>query len=118
MGIALVAQTLETGAKTMKLLTQANRKALPPLYAQESLGDQSIVYVKFFTPDSNWTWYATEFDGDDIFFGMVDGMDREYGYFTLHELTKNRGPLGLAIERDMHWTPKTLAEINGKAMVS
>jgi len=51
----------------MKLITEEIKKVLPKLYEQESLGYNATVYVKFFTPDSNWTWYATEFDGKDIF---------------------------------------------------
>ena len=70
----------------MMLLTKANREALPGLYEQDGLGDDAIVHVKFFTPDSNWTWYATEFDGKDTFFGLVDGFEMELGYFSLSEL--------------------------------
>ena len=44
----------------MKLLTKAIREKLPPLYSTEGQGSDAIVQVKFFTPDSNWTWYATE----------------------------------------------------------
>ena len=95
----------------MMLLTKANRKQLPPLYEQDGKGDLAVAYVKFFTPDSNWTWYATEFDGDDTFFGLVDGFDMELGYFSLNELTNARGPWGLKIERDRHFSPKTLGEI-------
>jgi hypothetical protein len=54
---------------------------------------------------------ATEFDGEDTFFGLVEGQEKELGYFSLAELSSVRGPMGLAIERDLHWTPKTLAEI-------
>ena len=50
--------------------------------------------VKFFTPDSSWTWYASEFDGDDLFYGLVDGFELEYGYFRLSELAGGAGPLG------------------------
>jgi len=95
----------------MKLLTQANRKALPPLYAQEKKGDDAIAYVKFFTPDSNWTWYILEFDGADCLFCLVDGLEMELGYASFNELSTVKGPLGLHVERDMHWTPKTLREI-------
>src|SRR5689334_4169954 len=85
---------------------------LPPLYAQEDLGENAIVHVKFFTPDSSWTWYATEYDpAEHRFFGLVMGHETEYGYFLLDELQSARGPLGLAIERDMYWTPKTIAEV-------
>ena len=43
----------------MKLLTQEIRKKLPPLYSQEDKGGKAVVYLKMFTPDSNWTWLAT-----------------------------------------------------------
>ena len=87
-------------------------KALPPLYAQEHLGEQAMVHAKFFTPDSNWTWYATEYDpAERIFFGLVVGFETELGYFSLGELMSATGPLGLHIERDIHWKPKTIAEI-------
>lgn len=95
----------------MMLLTKANRDALPPLYSQDGKGDEAIAFVKFFTPDSSWTWYATEFDGEDTFFGLVCGSETELGYFSLAELKSARGPLGLAIERDRHFKPTTLAEI-------
>jgi hypothetical protein len=54
---------------------------------------------------------ATEFDGNDTFFGLVDGLEKELGYFSLSELQSVRGPLGLPIERDLYWRPKTLKEI-------
>ena len=95
----------------MKLITQKLRKQLPPLYSQEDKGGEAVAVVKFFTPDSNWTWYATEFDGDDMFFGLVDGLEQEQGYFNLSELQNVRGPMGLAIERDMWWRPTALKMI-------
>jgi len=96
----------------MKLLTKEIRKKLPPLYSQESLGPKAVVYVKFFAPDSSpWTWFATEFDGKDTFFGLVVGHVKELGYFSLAELQSVHGPMGLPIERDLYWNPKTLEEI-------
>ena len=95
----------------MKLLTKAILHKLPPLYATEEQGDDAIIQVKFFDPCGSWTWYATEFDGEDIFFGLVDGMDTELGYFSLSELQSIRGKLGIGIERDMHFRPRSLGEI-------
>ena len=95
----------------MKLLTKEIRNKLPPLYSQESLGPKAIVHTKLFTPDANWTWYITEYDGKDTFFGLVDGHFKELGYFSLAELQSVRGPMGLPIERDLYWKPKTLEEI-------
>jgi hypothetical protein len=93
------------------LLDTESRAQLPKLYTTEKLGDEAIAPVKFFTPDANWTWYPTEFDGEDIFFGLVSGNVLELGYFTLSELEDARGLFGLPIERDLHYTPKTLREI-------
>ena len=98
----------------MQLLTKEIRRKLPPLGSQDSKGGKAEAWAKFFTPDSSWTWYATEGqeEGDDfLFFGLVEGHFKELGYFSLAELSSVRGPMGLAIERDLHWTPKTLAEI-------
>jgi hypothetical protein len=98
----------------MELMTDEVRKLLPPLYSQEAKGGDAVAQAKFFTPDSSWTWYATEGqpEGEDfLFFGLVEGFEKELGYFSLSELRSARGPLGLAIERDLYWRPKTLREI-------
>jgi hypothetical protein len=72
----------------------------------------AIAQVKFFTPTSNWTWWATEYDPEQkLFFGLVEGFERELGYFSLDELHEAKGPLGLGIERDLYWTPKPLKEV-------
>ena len=94
----------------MKLLTNAIRLTLPALYATEHDKDP-LARVKFFCPWGNWTWYATEFDGEDIFFGLVVGLDTELGYFSLAELEGVRGPGGLRIERDLYFTPQPLSVI-------
>ena len=93
------------------LLDQESRDRLPELYSGEEQGMNAKAQVKFFTPDSNWTWYATEFDGEDVFFGLVIGHVAELGYFSLSELEEVRGPMGLPIERDLHFEPKTLQEL-------
>ncbi len=94
----------------MKLMTDALRAQLPNLGDTEGIPLTSkVAYVKYFTPDSNWTWYACEFDGQDTFFGYVQGMDSEWGYFSLEELSWVRGPLGLSIERDLSFTPQPIA---------
>jgi hypothetical protein len=98
----------------MKLLTQEIRQRLPKLYATEKQGNSALAQVKFFTPDSNWTWYASEFDGQDTFFGLVVGFEVEYGYFSLSELTAARGVLGLPIERDLYFKPTPLKELEAK----
>lgn len=103
----------------MKLLTKEIKNKIPKLFSQDGKGQDAIAYVKFFTPDSSWTWYATEgeaqFDDqgnevDFLFFGLVYGHEKELGYFTLKELENARGPRGLNIERDMYFEPAPLKE--------
>ena len=92
----------------MHLLTKAIRRRLPPLYANEEKGLDALAIVKFFTPDSSWTWYASEFDGEDLFFGLAVGFEPELGYFRLSELLTVRGKLGLPVERDRFFKPTPL----------
>ena len=93
------------------LLDLASREKLPPLYSGEEVGLDSLATVKFFTPWSDWTWYASEFDQEDTFFGLVNGFELELGYFGLKELQEVRGPASLQIERDLYYEPKTLREL-------
>jgi hypothetical protein len=111
--------------RTEPLLDAESRAKLPALYSQEEKGLDAIAQVKFFTPDSNWTWYASEgseieanqysdaLEGDKDFlcFGLVSGFEVELGYFSLKELEEVHGPLGLPIERDKHYEPKTLRQL-------
>ena len=95
------------------LLTQGIRDTLPPLYNSEKHPEkESVAMVKFFSPYSQWTWYAVEFDGEDTFFGLVDGFEMEYGYFSYSELEAVTVFGGVpAVERDCHWTPQPVKEI-------
>ena len=97
----------------MKLLTKEIIKKLPPLYSQDDKGMEQIAQVKFFSITNNWRWYATEFDGEDTFFGLVAGFDVELGYFSLKELQSAIHPVFPipAIERDLSWQPKPLKVI-------
>ena len=87
---------------------------LPPLYAQEMAGDHAIVHLHLFNPCGIGDWWITEGsrEGDDfIMFGLCDLGFPELGYASLNELLAVQGPLGLGIERDLHWKPKTLREV-------
>jgi hypothetical protein len=126
----LTIQELMTEA-AKQLLPASVLKELPALYSQDENPDPQSV-VKFFTPWAGWTWYATEGsyvneDGnyddengnlitvdqahDFMFYGLVDGFEKEHGYFTVRELMESQGPAGLKIERDIHWKPKPLSEL-------
>ena len=103
----------------MKLMTKAILKDLPPLYSTEKIPmkDKRVV-VKYFNPYGSWTWYAVEFDGEDIFFGLVDGHELDWGYFSLKEMTEAKqnvfGHMLPAIERDKFWDKNTkIGDIQG-----
>lgn len=102
----------------MMLLTKAIKKALPPLYSQENNPDPKVI-VKFFDPTGSFTWFATEFDGEDLFFGKVFSSmcpEGELGYFRLSELLhckdNQRGLKGLKIERDKFFKQTPISQVN------
>lgn len=97
----------------MKLLTKEIEKKLPPIGTTSELSaDEMVAVVKFFTPDSNWTWYGIEYDPENrIMFGLVEGFATEFGDFSLAELESVKGPLGLKIERDKFFQPTKVSEL-------
>ena len=99
----------------MKLLTKNILKQLPAMRSTEGeIRDQVKIIVKFFTPDAQMSWYATEYDPNrGLFFGFVNlGHDdlAELGCFSLAELEEFRGRLGLKVERD-RWFESNLADV-------
>jgi len=101
----------------MKLLTKEIEKRIPKLDSTEITAiHEKRIAVKYFTPDSHWTWYAFEGERDDtgdvIFFGVVDGFEIEMGYFSLRELAAVRGPRGLPVERDLYFGTPKVSEVS------
>ena len=86
---------------------------IPALYATERLPlAEKTVQLKWFTPWSNWTWWVIEYDpADRIAWGIVSGHETEWGYFSLDELQAVRGPGGLTVERDLHFSPCMVADL-------
>lgn len=71
------------------LMTDEMLERVPELYAQEdvALADKEVHAAYIIPFRSNWTWYMTEYDresGDA--FGLVLGIEPEWGYFNLEEL--------------------------------
>lgn len=96
----------------MSLLTKAGLAKMPLINSQEEveLGEK-MVYYKFFTPWTSWTWYAMECDGSHYCFGFVEGQEEELGYFSLREMAKIKGPFGLKIEKDRYFEPTKFKDI-------
>ena len=99
----------------MKLLTKEIERSLPFLRSfEDNEPCNTPIAIKFFAPWGNFSWYVTEGEkqGDDyLFFGLVDGFEKELGYFTLSQLEQIEGPLGLKIERDLYYTNHKLSEV-------
>jgi len=85
--------------------------AMPKTYEQDGKGDQAIAYLHYFR--GGMDWYITERDmetadgpGQHQAFGLADlGDGGELGYISIVELLAN------GIELDLHFAPKTLAQI-------
>ena len=98
----------------MKLITKQLEKELAkyPLYSQDGKKDEALVICKFFL--QGYTWYVLEaekIDDDYEFYGIIDGQEREYGYFTLSQLESLRGQWGLRVERDRSFKPTAVKDI-------
>jgi hypothetical protein len=82
--------------------------------SQEAERDPMVI-AKFFNPAGSGTWYATEYDQTSkIFFGFVSlfgDYNDEWGYFSLEELERFRGHLGLGIERDLYFPERRASQI-------
>ena len=89
----------------------ATIKTMPKTYEQDGLGDAAIVHLHYFK--NGCDWYITEKDMCDEqhqAFGLANlGYGGELGYISLLEITL------LNVELDLHWTPKTLAEVRRAA---
>lgn len=70
----------------MQLIT--DDEIFPSLYAEEEVkANDKILRARFYEPNSNWSWYLTEYDPDEkIAFGFVKGFAHEWGYFSLTEM--------------------------------
>ncbi len=101
------------------LMPAAVRAVIPRIYKQDGRGEKAIAFLKWFTPGSSSTWYVTEFDGDDdgqCFGLVVDQHGAEWQYIDFPTVRDLRyGPNDwLRIERDLHFTPTTIAECRAK----
>ena len=97
------------------LITDEMLERVPELYAQEdvSLADKQVHAAYIIPFRSNWTWYMTEYDresGDA--FGLVLGIEPEWGYFNLEEL-KELNAQRLILED----FPKTFRELKDTELI-
>ena len=97
------------------LMTDEMLERVPELYAQEdvSLADKQVHAAYIIPFRSNWTWYMTEYDRESKdAFGLVLGIQPEWGYFNLDEL-KELNAQRLVLED----FPKTFRELKDTELV-
>ena len=97
-------------------LPEPLKKELENEFKREEDMKTGIALIKYFTPDGSATWYLSEYmPEDDVFYGYCDMGNGypELGYVSRKELRETRGKMGLHIERDYYFTPKTLNEVRG-----
>lgn len=91
------------------LMTNEMLDRVPKLYTQEdvALADKQVHAAYIIPFCSNWTWYMTEYDRESKdAFGLVLGIEPEWGYFNLEEL-KELNAQRLVLED----FPKTFREL-------
>lgn len=87
--------------------------SMPVTYETDGQGDQAVVQLHYFTQGCDW--YVTERDQETEqlqAFGMADlGYGGELGYISIVEL------LECGAELDLHWKPKTLAQVSAESQM-
>jgi hypothetical protein len=104
--------------------TIKNIKNIPELYSQENEEDP-IVHKRFFN-NKGHQWFATEFDGEDVFFGLCIISESELGYFSLNEFVganqhfnnmRNLNGLLSIIHFDNDFQPLRLSEVKRRLSI-
>ena len=102
----------------MELIPKEIEATIPDLYSTENV-PHPLAVIKLFDPCSRYTFFVLEArrepGGDLLLFGFCRsalGPDAdEFGYASLRELESVRGPLGLGLERDLHFTPTPILRL-------
>lgn len=68
--------------------------------------------VKLWDPSGSWTWYVLAWSPTEkIATCLVNGFELEAGDVSLEELATTRGAMGIGIELDNWWKPRTYREV-------
>jgi len=104
----------------MRLILNHHRTALVSHWDDETRDHAPV--IKLFTPWAGATWLISELrpgetPDEDLLFGLCDlGLGcPELGYVALSELTRLRGPVGLRVERDVHFVPQATLSVYADA---
>ena len=92
----------------MELMTKKQEEQLVKNHKlQQANPDKDMknkAVIKLFNPVGVGTWYFSEYDPETrIGFGVADLGFPEMGYTSLNQLEELKLPMGLKIERDLHF---------------
>lgn len=94
---------------------------IPPYAGDKNANHEGdILWARFHDPQSRSEWFVSEFDGTDKCFGLlkVINLPIQFGDFSLSELSNRVNNVGLGIQYDPAFQPRTalqaLKEINSK----
>jgi len=80
----------------------------PPLYSQDGLGKQAIVYMHYFYGGTDiWISEVDKETKEGFGYTILNGDTKmaEYGYTSISEIISTK-----KVEMDLYWTPKTFEE--------
>tara|TARA_R100001244_G_scaffold129949_1_gene101763 strand:- start:352 stop:660 length:309 start_codon:yes stop_codon:yes gene_type:complete len=98
----------------MKLLTKTIKEKMVKNHNEQDGTKDFKAVLKLFDPTGASNWYLSELNPDNnIAFGLCDlGVGcAELGYVSLDELSTLKVKMGLGIERDLYFIPKTFNEL-------
>lgn len=96
------------GPKKYELMREACRLLNVPVTSQDKKGNiiDPWYRVKLFDPTGGLTIYVQDYNPEtDRGWGLFEWHEREWGNFSLKELSEIKGLLGLGIEIDVYWKP-------------
>ena len=99
----------------MQILTKAIKEKLIANHKEQDGTKSFKAVLKLFNPTGIGTWYLSELNPENNnAFGLCCLTEEEFGYVNLDELLGYKGQLGLGIERDRYFKPKTFDECKQK----
>lgn len=113
-GRAVIPEAVLNQARGLAETLAERLENMPVLYEQDGLADAAVAYLRYVMPDADMAWYITERapNGDPAqCFGLagVHSGHPEMSYIDVRDLIR------CGAELDVHWTPRTLAEIKAEA---
>ena len=95
----------------MMILTKAIKEKLIANHKAQDGTKSFKAVLKLFNPRGIGTWYLSELNPENNnAFGLCCLHEKELVYVNLDELLGFKGQMGLGVERDRYFKPKTLKE--------